>query len=80
MVARRPRKIKAKQTGWVDISEMEGVDLSESEDPAVFWGANWKAEMEKALAQVEAGQTTRFDNFEAFIAHLEQIPPSDADV
>lgn len=40
------------------------------EDPAVFWGPNWRFEMEEDQADIEAGRTIYYDSDEEFLASL----------
>jgi hypothetical protein len=75
MVARRQRQqrqIKLTESGIPDLASMPGVDTSCSEDPAMFWGPNWKEDLEKALAQADAGEGTFFDSTGAFRTFLNQ--------
>ncbi len=46
------------------------VDKSD-EDAALFYGPNWKAELEAALVDFADGRTTSYDSDEAFLASLE---------
>jgi len=56
-------------------------DLPENdEDPAKFWGPDWKAKLDEALADVEAGRVTRAESEEEFFAALKRLESSRADV
>jgi bifunctional DNA-binding transcriptional regulator/antitoxin component of YhaV-PrlF toxin-antitoxin module len=43
----------------------------DDEDPALFWGPNWREELEEAFADEAAGRTTRYWSDEEFLASLE---------
>jgi bifunctional DNA-binding transcriptional regulator/antitoxin component of YhaV-PrlF toxin-antitoxin module len=43
---------------------------ADDEDPAKFWGPNWRAEVEADLADIAAGRTTYHDSEEEFLASL----------
>jgi hypothetical protein len=47
-------------------------DLPESdEDPALFWGPDWKEKLDEALADAETGRGETFYSDEEFLAALE---------
>lgn len=76
MVARRQRR----QGSMPEIDEhgipnMEGVDTSSSEDPAVFWGPNWKAELDEAIKEGEQSQRTVYGTLDEFFAALHSDEP-----
>ena len=77
MVTRRKRGTVPMRDG---IPVMEGVDMNPTEDPADFWGPNWKAEMEEAERNIANGNVRHFDSTEEFLAALRAIPASDANV
>lgn len=50
MVAKRQRRPRhVPEIDEHGIPTMDGVDTSGSEDPAAFWGPNWKAELDEAI-------------------------------
>jgi hypothetical protein len=81
MVAKRQRHQRPiPELDEYGMPPMKGVDTSASEDPAVFWGPNWKAELDESLADVEAGRVRRFSSDEEFLSYLEGLAQSRADV
>jgi hypothetical protein len=46
-------------------------------EQAWFWTAEWRAGEREADADLAAGRGTVFRSDEAFLAHLDSIPPSD---
>jgi hypothetical protein len=73
MVARRQRQkrqIKLTESGIPDLASMPGVDTSCSEDPAIFWGPNWKEELEESLARLEESPHQIYYSLEEFLDAL----------
>ena len=51
--------------------------ISRTIDPeqAWYWTAEWQAAEREADADLEAGRFQRFESDDAFLAHLENVPP-----
>jgi len=72
MVARRRTK-HGKQTEYERVKAMlDALPLSD-EDPAIFWGPNWKEDLQEAEEDIAAGRVERFYSDEEFLAALERM-------
>ncbi len=69
MVAKKDRARDLDEYGF---PPMEGVEMSDAEDLALFWGTDWRQKIDQALADVEAGRVTRFGSTEELLAFLRQ--------
>jgi hypothetical protein len=58
---------------------LQGVPVSD-EDPADFWGPDWKEKLEVSDAEIAAGRTERFESDEAFLRALMALGAKCADV
>jgi hypothetical protein len=79
MVARR-RRDSSDDDPLADFQPTVRAFPRDDEDPALFWGPDWKEKLDEALADVEAGRITRFESEEEFFAALERLESGDADV
>ena len=79
MVARRSRRRTFATEAEAAKAAFAAVPVSD-EDPADFWGPDWKEKLEEARADVDAGRGDYFDNLDDFLAALEAesqpCPPS----
>lgn len=69
MVARRKRR-REPELDEHGFPIMKGVDMSMSEDPAIFWGPNWEQELEEAIAEAKQGGRKIYYTLEEFFAAL----------
>jgi AbrB family looped-hinge helix DNA binding protein len=53
------------------------VPVVTEEEMAAFWGPNWRDELDRSRADVEAGRSTLYDSDEAFLAALDEIADTD---
>jgi len=42
------------------------------EDPALFWGPDWRTKLQEAQESAAAGRVERYDSDEEFLASLEE--------
>jgi hypothetical protein len=69
VVARRRPK-RAKQTEYERVKAMLDALPPSDEDPALYWGPNWKEELERDRAEYEAGPKRVYYTLDEFIASL----------
>lgn len=72
MVAKR-RGQRAKQTEDARVKAMLDALPPSDEDPALFWGPNWKEDLQESEEDIAAGRVEHFDSDEEFLAALERI-------
>lgn len=71
MVSKRKRPHEPPKTGHDLRRESPRATPVSDEDPAMFWGADWKDRIERAKAQAEAGDGLFFESDEAFLSWLD---------
>ena len=69
MVARRRAK-RGEQTEWERAKAMLDALPPSDEDPAIFWGPNWKQEMDETQTEYEAGPKRVYYTLDEFFASL----------
>jgi hypothetical protein len=79
MVAKRSRRRTFATEAEAAKAAFAAVPVSD-EDPAVFWGPDWKEKLEEARADVDAGRVTRFESADAMLDFFEKQVQADADV
>jgi hypothetical protein len=72
MVARRHRQDHSR-TEHERVKAMLDALPQSDEDPALFWGPNWKQAGEEAEEDIRAGRVEVFLSDEEFLAALERI-------
>ena len=70
MVARRRRHLPSEDVARELPPALRNIPESE-EDPALFWGPDWKERLDEALADAEAGRGETFYSDKEFFAALE---------
>lgn len=79
MVSKRRQPAKEMTEHERFLAMLESLPVSD-EDPAVFWGPDWRERLEESIRQVEAGECTFYESDEAFLRSLAEDFGDDANV
>lgn len=72
MVANRRKRRTFKTEDEAARAALAAVAVSD-EDPALFWGPDWKEQLEEAEAELKAGPRRIFYSDEEFFAALDEL-------
>ena len=78
MVAKR-RKCQKYANDWERVKAMLDALPESDEDPALFWGPDWREKLQESEDDIKAGRVRRFCSDEEFLAALEELDRNHAD-